>query len=439
MICLILNLAVMGTGKPKKMKIAQSWEVDQVIAAFPVGFYFITTNNTQFAAYYDKDHNMKVATRKLDCDEWSYKTLPTKIGWDSHNFVTMAFDKEGFIHLSGNMHCAPLIYFRSTEPWNISTLERIHSMCGTKEKRCTYPSFMFNQNGELIFHYRDGGSGNGMEVYNIYDCADKKWRRLMDKPLIDGQGKMNAYMFGPIEGNDGFFHLCWVWRDTFKCETNHDISYARSRDLINWENAHGQALTLPITFQSPNVLIDSVPVKGGMINGCNRIGFDSNNQTIITYHKFDADGNTQAYAARYEDGAWRISQLTEWSHRWYFEGGGSIGSKDVALGTIEQHSPGRLALPYSHKKYKNGQLIIDEKTLKAVGRESRSNFLPAGFGKTESKFPGIRARIAYDRGDDSDPDTRYVLRWETIGANRDRKPPEPHPEPSRLMLYRLSY
>jgi hypothetical protein len=37
-----------------------------------------------------------------------------------------------------------------------------------------------------------------------------------------------------------------VWRDTPACETCHDISYIRSRDMVHWENAAGKPLALPI-------------------------------------------------------------------------------------------------------------------------------------------------------------------------------------------------
>jgi hypothetical protein len=304
------------------------------------------------------------------------------------------------------------------------------------EQRCTYPQFMEGPNGELIFHYRDGGSGNGCEIYNVYDCSSKTWRRLLDKPLIDGEGKMNAYMHGPLAGPDGYFYLCWVWRDTYKCETNHDLSCARSRDLVRWESLDGTAIPLPITIRSPGTVIDPVPPGGGILNGCQKLGFDSGNRPIVTYHKFDEQGNTQAYAARFASGRWTISQLTEWSYRWYFEGGGSIG-REITLGRIEQHSPGRLALDYSHAKHGGGVLLIDEETLKPLGRERKPNLWPAEFTRRHSAFPGMRAKTASDKGGCGDPNVRYILRWETLGANRDRKPPEPHPEPSKLVLFKM--
>ena len=432
----VILISVLSCSAAEAVSTEKTWEIGEVVSAFPVGFYLVTRNNRQYVAYYDKDHNMTVASRTLDSDKWEYKVLPTKIGWDSHNYIVMAFDREGYIHLSGNMHCVPLIYFRSSKPWEIATLERIPSMCEGNEQRCTYPQFMEGPEKELIFHYRDGSSGNGKEIYNVYDCGNKTWSRLLDKPLIDGEGKMNAYMCGPTLGPDGWFYLFWVWRDTYKCETNHDPSIARSRDLKNWENLSGTKIPLPITINAPGLVVDPVPPEGGILNGCQKIGFDSKDRPVLSYHKFDAAGNTQAYAARFENGKWKIGQLTDWTYRWWFEGGGSIG-REISIGNIEQHSPGKLSLAYSHKKHGGGVLIIDEETLKPVGKESKPRTLPKDIGRKVSKFPGMSVKTASDNGDPGDPNGRYYLRCETLGSDRDRKPPEPHPEASKLILDKL--
>ena len=61
-----------------------------------------------------------------------------------------------------------LIYFRTTEPGDITTFKRIPAMTGSSEKRCTYPKFMRDAEGRLIFHYRDGGSAYSV----VYDERD---------------------------------------------------------------------------------------------------------------------------------------------------------------------------------------------------------------------------------------------------------------------------
>src|SRR5206468_322385 len=119
--------------------------------------------------------------------------LPMTTGWDSHNSLTMAVDDDGYLHLSGNMHCVPLIYFRTAQPYDIGTFERVSSMVGRDEQRCTYPVFLRGPGNALLFTYRTGSSGNGNQIYNVYDHAARTWRRLLDEPLTDGEGERNAY------------------------------------------------------------------------------------------------------------------------------------------------------------------------------------------------------------------------------------------------------
>ena len=153
-------------------KVEKSWDIAEVPSGFPVRFCLLTANETQYVAYYDKLRRMTVASRPLDSNKWTYQVLPSKVGWDSHNYITMAMDDDGYLHVSGNMHGVPLIYFRMEKPGDITTLRKL-SMTGNTENRCTYPKFMRDADNRLIFHYRDGKSGRGSEIYNVYDLTTK--------------------------------------------------------------------------------------------------------------------------------------------------------------------------------------------------------------------------------------------------------------------------
>ncbi len=101
--------------------VSEKLDVSKVVSEFPVGFCLLTTPERQYVAYYDADRNMVVASRKLDTTAWVYQVLPTKIVWDTHNYVTMVIDSVGQLHVSGNMHNVPLIYFRTEKPGDITT------------------------------------------------------------------------------------------------------------------------------------------------------------------------------------------------------------------------------------------------------------------------------------------------------------------------------
>ena len=428
------------------MKILSSLLVASVWAGHPVRFDLVTHGDQQFVAFYDAERKMTVASRHLDGDAWTFaqpqgvylenrKRLSSTLSWDSHNSLIMAIDDSGHIHLCGNMHVDPLIYFRTTRPLDITSFERVDRMVGKNEDRCTYPVFMRGPKNELIFRYRDGRSGNGVDYYNTYDAAARTWRRLVDKPILDGMDRMNAYARMPEKGPDGWFHMVWMWRDTPDCATNHDLSYARSKDLVHWETGDGSPLSLPITIES-GAIVDPVPPGGGMINMTQSLGFDHKNRPVISYHKHDENGYTQAYCARLEDGAWKIYKVSDWTYRWEFSGGGSVGA-EIRLGGVNVESDGGLSLSYWHVKEGRGIWKLHPETLQIVGAyPPKSNDLPDELEKVESDYPSMQVRTMWARGKGLNPKVRHVLRWETLGPNRDR-PREEAPPPSELRLYEM--
>jgi len=292
-------------------KIKRVLNIGDVPSDFPVNFALYTKGNHQYVAYYDTLHQMVLASRKLNQKKWSYQSLDTKVPWDSHNYISLFVDEAGYIHVVGNMHSSPLVYFKSSKPWDINSMQALHKMTGKEEDVTTYPEFMSGPKGETLFHYRYGRSGNGYEVFNVLDVTSQKWSRLIDKPLIDGEGERNAYMQGPILGPDGYFHLLWVWRETPDCSSNHTLSYARSKDLIHWESVSGEKAGFPITLKDSCLVVDGTPEKGGLINIGIKVGFDSSNRAIIGYHKYDDRGNTQLYLSRYEKGKWNAVKTNQ--------------------------------------------------------------------------------------------------------------------------------
>jgi hypothetical protein len=424
-------------GLTVRYKVEKTLELETVPAGFRVGFSLLTEGKRQYAAYYNKNRQMTVASRTLDSDTWQFQVLPSKVGWDSHNYVTMAIDGDGQLHVSGNMHCVTLIYFRTETAGDISTFKRF-AMTGNTEKRCTYPKFVKDADDRLVFHYRDGGSGRGNEIYNVYDPKTKKWSRLLDKPLSDGQGKMNAYMAGPSRGPDGWFHSHWVWRDTPNCATNHNLSYARSKDLRNWESVFGDKIKLPMTLDMKSLWVDPIPSGGGIINGGHRLFFDAKNKPIITYHKSDAKGNMQVFIARPGKGKWDTHALTEWSKPVTFSGGGSMGFIGIRISGLSRIEDGVLTMTYRHRDYGAGRLVLDEKTLRPMERKYRpAPQYPKELGKLQSDFKGMGIRRAGDLGTSGEAGVRYILQWETLGPNRDRPRKPPLPKPSMLRLYKL--
>lgn len=274
---------------------------------------------------------------------------------------------------------------------------------------------------------------DGVDSIGLYDNNEGKF--YLTNENKDKQ--MNAYPYGPIKGPDGFFHIVWVWRDSSGAEFNHDLSYTRSRDLVNWETSNGRKLQLPITINGAEI-IDSVPVNGGIINGNTKIGFDSQGRVIISYHKYDSNGNTQIYNARLENGEWRIYQTSNWNHRWDFGGGGSI-DYNVRVYPVKLEQDGGLSQEYSHWIEGSGKWKLDENTLQIIGTSPREKIVPSHLATVETYCPECDAngeplyvKIFLSK---IDSDSGYFLRWETLGRNRDY-PRDFIPPPSMLRLYK---
>lgn len=420
-------------------RLAERVDIETVPSWFPVGFSLLTHGQRQYVAHYDAQHQMTVGVRTLGRRQWQLIKLDSKVGWDSHNGITMAVDGNGDLHASGNMHCVPLIYFRTDTPGDIATLKRL-PMTGKDERRCTYPHFLRDAKGRLVFHYRDGGSGNGRQFYNVYDLKSRTWSRMLKTPLFEGEGKRSAYPGGPVLGPDKRFHVFWVWRDTPDCATNNNLSYARSPDLIHWETAAGEPVELPMTLGTKGLIVDPIPSGGGIINGGASLVFDSQRRPMIAYHKSDAEGNMQLYVARFAERKWTPRVITAWDKPVKFSGGGAMPFIGIGLSTPQGVGEGVWVVGYRHRDYGNGTVAFSEATLHPVTSKSTPppRELPAELDQPEIKFDGIGVRRTDDLGESGDPDVRYVLTWDTLPPNHDRKRSGPLPPAAMLRVGKLA-
>ena len=410
--------------------------VDHVLADFPVndadgqgGFALAEAEGMVFCGYYDREKRMVVARRDRE-GQWTRVTLDQRILWDSHNYVAIALDETGVLHVCGNMHVSPLVYFRGRAPFDISGLVAVSGMTGDRENRVSYPRFLRLPNGRLCFGYRDGTSGSGAQIINAYDTTTALWTRLSDRALLDGEDLRNAYPHGPLLGPDHWFHMCWVWRHTPDAETTHRLCYARSRDLVHWETGLGRPVATPIRFDQGDI-IDDVPVGGGIINNNNLIGFDANGRVLVVYHKYDADGRTQIHLARLDPWGWTIRRITDWSWRWSFAGRGSL---HFALALRPPYCLGESWIVQEIAQGPQGQrsLILDSQTLDVVAEVPGSLLLPA-----LEPPPGMKTNITLPWDRPTLGETFDCLVWQSLPESGDRPPGSDGPAAGQLELLRI--
>ena len=416
--------------------------VADACADFTVLYCLINHGDHQFAAWYDPQHRITVGHRRLPQGEWLTVQpdsfwLPERehyahiTDFDSHNYLTLAVDCAGYIHLAGNMHVDPLIYFRSERPLDITTLINVRHMTGERENRVTYPVFFKDNLGRLLFRYRDGCSGNGDDLYNIFDSDTQRWTRLLDTPLLNGEGERNGYARQPLCGPDGYWNMVWMWRESPACETNNNLSYARSRDLIHWEKSDGTPLSLPIA-RAQGEIVDDADVCGGLINMVQEVGFDNQGKPVLIYHRYDDKGHSQAFLARPNgQGQWQKVQITQWDFRWDFSGGGSI-PPDVTLSAPQGIGNGLLRVEWTTVWAGNGVWTIDETTLHVVTTHPLPPKVPDALRQPQQHLsPLAEVQLIAAQNSDYQPQSRYWLRWEALPIFRD-VPHDTHVGATRL-------
>ncbi|WP_020180012.1 BNR repeat-containing protein [Methylopila sp. M107] len=280
----------------------------------------VRANGAILLAYYDADRWVTVAEFDPKTGSFCRKRLDSRFsGWDSHNFLSVSESPDGIIHVSGNVHAKPLFYARSTD----STLASVKSadMIGSEEKRVTYPKFISSPDGRYFFMYRDGGSGNGAWLVN--EWKNGGWARI--GPIfskLDGKEKTSAYPSAFVVGPDGAFHVAVVWRKTPDVGSNYALTYASTKDFINWSVNGSADVKSPMTRSSMETISD-VGENRGLVNGIVlRLGSDG--KPIVIYSKYGAEDTNAAFVAERTAQGWSEKEVARSRSRFEVGGGGTM-------------------------------------------------------------------------------------------------------------------
>lgn len=422
-----------------KLQPANAEAIDWVWSGQRVWFDFDSKGNYQMIAYYDAARQMSVAVREMgdvNGGPWIYHKLPSYLGWDAHNKVEAAFDSKGYIHVVGNLHANPLVYFRSTEPYNPRTLVKVDVMVSqAREQQMTYPSLFLGNDKNLYFKYRLGTSNKGRWYYNRWDVERQQWSALHDSTLLDGEDVRSVYPYGPVFGPDGYAHLVFVWRENPKASSNHDLSYARSKDLNNWETSSGEPISLPIKLNSGEV-VDAIPMHGGLLNGNTPLGFDRNNNPLITYQKYDNKGNSQVFLSRRDKSGWQTVQISHWQDfRVDLDKSGALDLPLVTTKATQNNADGNIIV----SAVLSGvawEWLVDGKTLTVLNGGTVDKSLPTAITQFDINN-NIPLRVKPMMVEQITPSKEFFISWEAMQPNRDQAR-ENIPPPSTLRVHKLS-
>jgi rhamnogalacturonyl hydrolase YesR len=286
--------------------VADGWAANSVNVVVFRKNSLVSHGDTQYIAFYDGDAHVTLGKRKLGTSEWELKKTQLRGNVrDAHNAISIMVDGAGYLHLSWDHHNNALHYARGVAPGSLEM--RVAPMTGQDEGSLSYPEFFRLPDGNLLFFYRDGGSGRGNLVVNRYDVAKGTWRRLHSN-LIDGEGHRNAYWQACVDSL-GTIHVSWVWRESPDVASNHDMGYARSRDGgLTWENSAGRRYDLPITAASAEYAA-RIPPNSELINQTS-MAADADGHPYIASYWREPGSSVPQYRVLYHTGTeWRRLDL----------------------------------------------------------------------------------------------------------------------------------
>lgn len=305
--CLLHNMLLAQPVKTTTVTVGPAWANNSVNAVIFRKNSLVTFRDTQYMAYYNNDRFVVLGKRRSGSSKWQVQQTPYQgNAADAHNTISIMVDGDGYLHIAWDHHNNPLNYCKSVSPGSLELTGRL-SMTGSNEQKVTYPEFYKMPNGNMLFFYRNGASGNGNLVINEYQIATRKWVSVQSN-LVDGERKRNAY-WQACTDTRGTLHISWVWRESPDVASNHDMCYARSTDGgKTWEKSTGEKYRLPITEASAEYVC-KIPQKSELINQTSMVADDKGNPFIATYFKETGDTIPQ-YQVIYKTGnKWQVQNL----------------------------------------------------------------------------------------------------------------------------------
>jgi hypothetical protein len=303
--------------------------------------HLLTYNGYQYATYYNAAGHVCVARRPLSGGGWQVAELSdyTLTGTDAHDVVAMGISPaDGKIHLSFDQHAETLNYRKTTgdvlsNPGSVSWGPQLFGavshqlIAGNTLSSVTYPTFVTEPSGKLLFTFRVGTAGNGQQV--LYEYTGGQWQNLgavtESTGTYTGSGGYTSTSRSPyfqrlMYDQNGRLDATFTWRE-INGELNHDLMYMYSDDNgRTWKN--NSAATVAQTGTADLVNVNDAGLKVVSVdenNGLDNCGGGMYALSSGVIHTVDIEADTfiwfgganQRFYHHWRDaaGAWHTSTL----------------------------------------------------------------------------------------------------------------------------------
>jgi autotransporter-associated beta strand protein len=281
-----------------------------------------TVGNTQYIAFYGVNTNVTLGSRLLGTTNWTLNALDPTVfkpysAADGHDVVSIGIGADGIIHCSWGMHANPFNYARGLAPWSLNLVKT--NMTGF-ENTVTYPQFINSPNGDLLFIFRQGGSGSGNTFINHYSAVTHVWTNVTQgasqAPFIVGETGVAATTCNAYPNFECFdaqtnLVMTWTWRNSAaSIDYNHDTIYARSPDYgVTWLTWTNSTYRLPITQTNANN-IWPIGLNHSLMNESGQCFDRSNRPVICNWWAPGGTGTPIQFFIIWNDGSqWRTNQI----------------------------------------------------------------------------------------------------------------------------------
>lgn len=400
-------------------KIIDSTMLDATAGEFTpaMAMYTIKKGNGlyQVVAYYNHLRQFCVASREYNGTSWSefiYKKLDEYIGYDGHKYLAVCISDDGIIHYTGGYHNQPLIYYKSSSPYNINTLQKTTMVSEKDEDNTTYPHFE-KVNGELLFFYRqtyNDGNEKNIEYINTYINGAWKRKVALFNDISANKIETPVYCYNLVgdypytiyNNLTGYYELFFTWR-TYLSDYNNQLCYVKTKDFVTYYNYANEVVAVPFIDSESNIIVDGQTY--GSLRSAAWRRLVSEYGTLFIYQHWDnaESKNNNLYCILIKDGEILLSpKITN-----YADGDNVISIE--GYGILEDNF-------YIQDFY--NRYIISSSTLEVISiEEKESNYpYPSCVYNRENRNEGVGTSVYQDLNG-----YNFLMRYEqTIGGNEVR-------------------